>query len=165
MGKLNPFFVLMLNLALLIIIVLFLFQSNAHGGEQITNFQAYAMGHQTKYSTAARYDPAAPASSYSNPSVHARLTQYIETAKEVYGPEYDPATHDIDGEEVMRAGGGKVRGRYMIGHGSLDSGEVPSLSQIRARSTGMSAPIRQRPNTTMNIVADLQVISILFAVH
>ncbi|XP_021321590.1 uncharacterized protein LOC110437462 [Sorghum bicolor] len=77
--------------------------SNAHGGEQITNFQAYAMGHQTKYSTAARYDPAAPASSYSNPSVHARLTQYIETAKEVYGPEYDPATHDIDGEVVMRA--------------------------------------------------------------
>jgi hypothetical protein len=53
------------------------------------------------------------------PSVHTRLTQYIETAKEVYGPDYDPAAHDIDGEDVMRAGGGKVRGRYMIGDGSL----------------------------------------------
>jgi len=165
MAKLNPFFVLMLNLELLIIIVLFLFQLNAHGGEQITYFQAYAMGHQTKYSTAARYDPAAPTSSYSNPSVHARLIQYIETTKKVCGPEYDPAAHDIDGEVVMRVGGGKVRGRYMIGHASLDYSKVPSLSQIQARSTGTSAPIRQRPNTTMNMVADLQVISTLFVVH
>jgi len=49
-----------------------------------------------------------PASSYSNPSVHACLTQYIETTKEVYGPDYDPAAHDIDGEVIMTAGGGKV---------------------------------------------------------
>ena len=65
----------------------------------------------------------------------------------------------------MRAKGGKVRGRYMIGDGSLDSSTVPSLAQIRARSTSSSAPIRQRPNATMSIVASLQVISVLFVVR
>ena len=139
---------------------MFLLQSQAHDGQEVSTFQAYAMGHQDKYKTAVPYNPDAPASSYSNPSVHTRLTQYIETAKEVYGPDYDPAAHDIDGEVVMRAGGGKVRGRYMIGDGSLDSRTVPSLAQIRATSTSSSAPIRQRPNSTMSIVASLQVIFI-----
>jgi len=49
------------------------------------------MGHQDKYKTATRYNPDAPASSYNNPFVHERLTQYIEKTKEVYGPDYDPA--------------------------------------------------------------------------
>ena len=89
------------------------------------------MGHQDKYKTAVPYNPHAPASSYSNPSVHTRLTQYIETAKEVYGPDYDPAAHDIDGEVVMRAGGGKVRGRYMIGDGSL----------VRQHTTGFAVSL------------------------
>jgi len=123
------------------------------------------MGHQDKYKTAVPYNPDALASSYSNSSVHTRLTQYIETTKEVYGSDYAPTAHDIDGEVVMRVGGGKVRGRYMIGDDSLDSRTIPSLAQIRATSTSSSPPKRQWPNSTMSIVASLQVISVLFAVH
>jgi hypothetical protein len=87
---------------------LFLLQSQAHDGQEVSTFQAYAMGHQDKYKMAVPYNPDAPASSYSNPSIHTRLTQYKETAKEVYGPDYDPTAHDIDGEVIMTAGGGKV---------------------------------------------------------
>jgi len=36
-------------------------------------------------------------------------------ARVVLGPEYNPSTHDLDGEVVMRAGGGKKHGRFWIG--------------------------------------------------
>jgi len=61
-------------------------------------------------------------------------------AREVHGPDYDPSTEPIDGEVVMRAGGGKKHGRYMIGDGTLDTTTIPTLSQIRVRSTSSSPP-------------------------
>jgi len=33
-------------------------------------------------------------------------------AREVHGLEYDPRTEDLDGEVVMRVGGGKKHGWY-----------------------------------------------------
>jgi hypothetical protein len=33
-------------------------------------------------------------------------------ARIVHGPEYDPTIQDLDGEVLMRVGGGKKHGRY-----------------------------------------------------
>ena len=47
-----------------------------------------------------------------NESVHSRIDGYTSMARAVHGPEYDPRAHDLDGEVVMRAGGGKKHGRF-----------------------------------------------------
>ena len=43
-------------------------------------------------------------------------------------PEYDPSAHDLDGEVVMRAGGGKKHGRFWIGDDIIDTASTPTLS-------------------------------------
>ena len=57
-------------------------------------------------------------------------------AKQVHGLEHDPSAHDLDGEVVMRVGGGKKHGRYYLEDSVIDTASTPTLSQIRARSTG-----------------------------
>jgi len=69
-------------------------------------------------------------------------------ARQVHGPEYDPSAHDLDGEVVMRAGGGKKHGRFWIGDGTIDTATTPTLSQIRARSTSSSPVIHPRLDAT-----------------
>ena len=86
-------------------------------------------------------------------------------ARVVHGPEYDPSAHDLDGEVVMRAGGGKKHGQFWISDGTIDTASTPTLSQIRARSTGSSPAIRPRPDSTRFQMNALQVISVLFIVH
>lgn len=56
----------------------------------------------------------------------------------------------------MRVGGGKKHGRYMIGDGTLDTTTIPTLSQIRVRSTSSSPAIRPRSNTTQSQMETLQ---------
>ena len=53
------------------------------------------------------------------PAVHSRLSEYTAIAKEVHGPDYDPRTEDIDGDVLMRVGGGKRHGRYWIADGAI----------------------------------------------
>ena len=56
------------------------------------------------------------------------------------GKPYSPRTQPLDGEVIMRVGGGKKQGRYYIGDGLLDTASTPTLSQIRARSTAKARP-------------------------
>jgi hypothetical protein len=86
-------------------------------------------------------------------------------AREIYGPEYDPSTHDLDGEIVMRVGEGKKHGRYWIGDSFIDSASTCTLAEIRARSTSESPAIRPRPSVAQGRVDVLEVVSILFVVH
>jgi hypothetical protein len=116
------------------------------------------MAHKGKATSDVSYNPEDPPSAYSNATVHNRLSQYIEVAKEVHGPEYDPTTANLDGEVVMRVGEGKKHGRYWIGDSTIDTAATPSLSQIRARSTRSSPAIRERPSTAQQRVDELQVI-------
>ena len=125
-------------------------------------FQAYTMAHMGKAASSVSYNPDAPPEAFSNPTVHSRLSQYTEMARTVHGPEYDPAAHDLDGEIVMRVGGGKKHGRYWLGDGAIDSSSTPTLNQIRAQSTNSSPAIRQRPTVATHLVNELQVISVLF---
>ena len=73
--------------------------------------------------------------------------------------------NDLDGEVVMRVGGGKKHVRFWIGDGTIDTASTLTLSQIRARSTGSSPAIRPRSDSTWFQVNALQVISVLFIVH
>jgi len=103
----------------------------------------YALAHKGKATSDVAYNPEDPPSAYSNESVHSRLEGYTSMARQVRGPEYDPSAHDLDGEVVMRAGGGKKHGWFWIGDGIIDTVSTPTLSQIRARSTGSSSAIRR----------------------
>ena len=58
------------------------------------------------------YNPEDLPSAYSNVNVQSHLNEYTSMAREVPGPEYDPSTHDLDGEVPMRVGGGKKHGWY-----------------------------------------------------
>ena len=110
------------------------------------------------------YNPDDPPSAYSNSSVHSRIQAYTEMGRQVHGPDWDPRTQPLDGEVIMRVGGGKKYGRYYIGDGLVDTASTPTLSQIRARSTANSPAIRPRLSTSQLQVQELQVISYLFIV-
>jgi len=105
------------------------------------------LSHKGKAMANIDYNPEDPPEAYSNPTIHSRVTAYTEMAREVHGPEYDPSSQDLDGEVVMRVGGGKKHGRYWIGDSTIDTASTPTLSQIRARSTSSSPAIRPRPDT------------------
>ena len=122
------------------------------------------MAHKGKATSDVDYNSEDPPSAYSNATVHSRLSEYTEMAREVHGQEYDPSTQDLDGEVVMRVGGGKKHGRYWIGDSTLDTATTPTLSQIRARSTSSSPAIRPRPATAQSRMEALQVTYVLFVV-
>jgi len=86
-------------------------------------------------------------------------------AREVHGPQFDPSSQDIDGEIVMRVGGGKKHGRYCIGDSVIDTASTPTLSQIRARSTDSSPTICPRPTTAQFQIEALQVLSLPFIIR
>jgi hypothetical protein len=65
---------------------------------------------------------------YSNPAVYSLLSEYTAMGQVVHGPVYDPRTEDIDGDVLMRVGGGKRHGRYWIADEAIDSSSTPTLS-------------------------------------
>ncbi|TVU11069.1 hypothetical protein EJB05_44631, partial [Eragrostis curvula] len=79
-----------------------------------------------------------------------------DVAKVVYGQDYDPRSHDLDGEVVMRAGKGKKHGRYWLGDSVIDTASTPTLSQIRARTVSGGPSIRERLTTTQTLQAQLE---------
>ncbi|TVU45808.1 hypothetical protein EJB05_05311 [Eragrostis curvula] len=109
-------------------------QALHHGGEEINTFEAFALSHKGKATAEIHYNPEDPPEVYSNPRAYSRLSSYSKVAKEVYGQDYDPRSHDLDGEVVMRAGKGKKHGRYYLGDSVIDTASTPTLSQIRART-------------------------------
>ena len=108
--------------------------------------------------------PLAP-SVYTNPSVHACINMYTEAGRQVHGPDWDPSAHDLDGELIMKVGGGKKHGRYWIGDSLIDTASTPTLAQIRARSTSSSPAIRPRQSTTEIQMEALKVISVTAKVY
>jgi len=141
----------------LLIILLSFSQSASHGGQSISNFMAYGLARKGKATSAVTFTPDDPPESYSNPSVHTRISSYASEARSVHGPDWDPSTDDIDGTMVMRLGQGKKHGRYWIGDGTLEPSEIPSLSQIRAQTPSGGPAIRQRPSPSQQRVDALQV--------
>jgi hypothetical protein len=102
---------------------------------------AYAMAHKGKAMSDVAYNPEDPPEAYTNASIHSRHSEYTSVARLIHGPEYDPSTHDLDGEIIMRVGQGKKHGRFCLGDDVLDMASTPNLSTIRARSTSASPAI------------------------
>jgi len=127
--------------------------------------KAWVLSKKGKATANIDFNPEDPPEAYSDPSIHSRVSEYIAMARQVHGSQFDPSTQDLDGEIVMRVGGGKKHGRYWIGDSTLDTASTPTLSQIRARSTSSSPAIRPRPTTTQFQMEALQVISVLFIVR
>lgn len=125
-------------------------------------FKAYAMAHKGKATFEVDYNPNDPPEAYNNPSIPSRLSDYTAMAREIYGPEYDPSTHDLDGEIVMRVEGGKKHGGYWIGDSVIDSANTRTLAEIRARSTSESPAIRPWPSVAQGRVDALEVINFCF---
>jgi hypothetical protein len=99
------------------------------------------MAHKGKATSDVTYNPDDGPEAYTNPAIHSRLSEYTAMAKEVHGPDYDPRTEDINGDVLMRVGGGKRHGRYWIADGAIDSFSTPTLS-------GMSKEHEREPNHT-----------------
>jgi hypothetical protein len=70
------------------------------------------MAHKGKATSDVTYNPDDRPEAYTNPAVYSRLHDYTAMVQEVYGPEYDPSTEQIDPDVLMRVGGGKRHGRY-----------------------------------------------------
>jgi hypothetical protein len=86
------------------------------------------MAHKGKATSDVSYNPEDPPEAYTNASVHTHLSEYTSATRLVHGPKYDPSTEDLDGEIVMRVGGGKKQGRFWLGDGVIDMASTPSLS-------------------------------------
>jgi hypothetical protein len=106
------------------------------------------LAHKGKATSDVDYNLEDPPEAYSNMTIHSCLSQYTKMTRMVHGPEYDPIIEDLDGEVIMRVGGGKKHGWYWLGDGAIDMTSTPTLSQIRARSMSVSPAIRPRPDTT-----------------
>jgi hypothetical protein len=85
------------------------------------------MAHKGKATSDVTYNPDDGPEAYSNLTVYSRLHEDTTMAQEIHGPDYDPRTEDIDGNVLMRVGGGKRHGRYWIVDGVIDS-STPTLS-------------------------------------
>jgi hypothetical protein len=141
----------------LLIILLSFSQSASHAGQSLSTFMAYGLARKGKATSDVTFSPDDPPESYSNSSVYTRISSYALEARSVQGPEWDPNADDIDGPTVMRIGQGKKHGRYWLGDGTLDSGSVPTLSQIRVETPTGGPVIRQRPSPSQQRVDALQV--------
>ena len=122
------------------------------------------MSHMCRATSDMAYNPAAPPESYTNPSIPARLTAYTEVGRALHVETWDPETAPLSGEAIMRAGGGKKHGRYWIANSLVDMASTPSLTQLRARTTDSTLPIRPRPETSMANVHQGQVSSDLVVI-
>jgi hypothetical protein len=103
----------------------------------------------TTQMTGPRPTPTPPSTSH--------LHDYTAMVQEVHGPDYDPSTEPIDPDVLMRVGGGKRHGRYWIANGAIDSSSTPTLSQVRARSTGSSPAIRPQHGSSQHRIQQLEV--------
>ena len=142
-------FFLKLYFELLLIILLISWQSESHPSQSCNDFTAYTMSHMGRATSDMAYNPSAPPEAYTNPSIHVRINAYTEVGRALHGETWDPATAPLSGEAIMRVGGGKKHGRYLIANSFVDTASTPSLTQLRASTTDSTPPIRPRPETSM----------------
>ena len=132
------------------------------------------MAHKGKATSDVTYNPDDRPEAYSNLAVYNRLHEYTAMAQEVHRPDYDSRTEDIDGDVLMRVGGGKRHGRYWIADGAIDSSSTPTLSlrwskeherePSRTTSAGqLTTSYPATPGYSLSIHRSLIIIYLLFA--
>jgi hypothetical protein len=131
-------------------------QLAANPGATCSDYSAYCLAHKGKATSGVTFSADDGPEAYSNPTIGARISEYTSAVRESSGEDFDPSTHEFDGELVMRLGHGKKHGRLSIGNNCIDSTDL-SLPSIRARSTSSDPPIRQRTTPAQRQIQDLQV--------
>ena len=133
----------------------------------MSQLKTYALSKKGKATSSVEWNPNDPPESYSNSTVHSRITSYVETSQRIDGPGFNPYTEDISGEAVMQAGGSKQHGRYCMANSMIDSGTTPTLNQIRARARrqGQSVVVRPRPTAEESIIQNLQVLTVSVSLY
>jgi hypothetical protein len=111
------------------------------------------MAHKGKAMSDVTYNLEDELEVYSNLDIHKRLTEYTTMAKEVHGPDYNLKTDDIDGDVLMRVGGGRRNGIYWIADGVNDSSSTPTLSQVREQGARARAQPYDLGRTAHNIAS------------
>jgi hypothetical protein len=117
---------------------------------------AYALAHKGK-ATAPEVtcNPADGPEAYTNASVHSKLSEYTSAARKCHGEDFYPATQPLDTNLLMRVGGGKQHDRYWMTDSTVDSASVSNLTEIRARSTSSSLPIRSWQQSSQQQMTEL----------
>ena len=137
----------------------------AHPDVPVSEFGAWAVSHMGPVKSGVVFNPDAPAQAYSDPSVHAKVRDYTEAVRALRGSDHNLSTEPLETEVIVRLGQGRKHGRLWIADGADSSSSAPSLSDVRARSTARSLPIRARPTPTLSRVDELQVILVSLVVH
>jgi hypothetical protein len=92
----------------------------------------YALAHKGRATTESTvYDPTEGPEAYTNPNVYDKLAKYTATGLERHGLMFDPTTHPLDTDLMMKVGGGKQHGRYFIANSAIEPSSVQTLIQIR----------------------------------
>ena len=131
----------------------------------VSEFGAWAVSYMGPVKSDVVFNSNAPAQAYSDPSVHAKVRDYTETVRALRGSDHNLSTEPLETEVIVKLGQGRKHGRLWIADGVDSSSSAPSLSDVRARSTARSLPIRARPTPTLSWVDELQVIPVSLVVH
>ena len=131
----------------------------------VSEFGAWAVSHMGPVKSGVVFNPDATVQAYSDPSVHAKVRDYAEAVRALRGSDHNLSTEPLETEVIVRLGQGRKHGRLWIADGVDSSSSAPSLSDVRARSTARSLPIRARPTPTLSRVDELQVIPVSLVVH
>ena len=131
----------------------------------VSEFGAWAVSHMGPVKSGVVFNPDAPAQAYSDPSIHAKVRDYTEAVRALRGSDHNLSTEPLETEVIVRVGQGKKHGRLWTADDADSSSSAPSLSDVRARSTARSLPIRARPTPTLSRVDELQVILVSLVVH
>ena len=131
----------------------------------VSEFGAWAVSHMGPVKSGVVFNPDAPAQAYSDPSVHAKVRDYVEAVRALRGSDHNLSTEPLETEVIVRLGQGRKHGPLWIANGADSSSSAPSLSDVRARSTARSLPIHVRPTPTLSRVDELQVIPVSLVVH
>ena len=131
----------------------------------VSEFGAWAMSHMGPVKSGVVFNPDALAQAYSDPSIHAKVRDYTEVVRALHGSDHNLSTEPLEIEVIVKLGQGRKHGRLWIADGVDSSSSAPSLSDVRARSTARSLPIRARPTPTLSRVDELQVILVSLVVH
>ena len=93
----------------------------------VSEFGAWAVSHMGPVKSGVVFNPDATAQAYSDPSVHAKVRDYMKAVRALRGSDHNLSTEPLETEVIMRLGQGRKHGRLWIADGA-DFLELCTLS-------------------------------------
>jgi hypothetical protein len=145
----------------------FFSQRKTHGNVPISEYVGYALANKGRASDPNNvYNPQDGPDAYTNTAAYEKMSAYATAARTRHGDDFDLTTEPLDTDLLMRTGGGKQHGRYMIAHSAINPATVPTLREVRQGSSSTSdVPIRPRQPSSVQQIAAMQVTTALSIVH